>query len=931
MMLVSQMVIVIGAGVVLWRSYNAITNYQSKMEELEYKESLVTDVANHTNQIFFRTRGYYAFQNENEYKEIFVEYDKLKNSINLIKELPLTNDEEELIQSIETFVDDFKLNVLPKAIQHVQNSDYEELRKLSSSGVNAEVNRLISYAAQYKVANMELLDQEDKRLMQEIYKEGTWFIVFVLITLLISLWITNRTAKDVGTPLRKLSAGSELFAQGQVVEMEYKDRPDEIGQLSQTLYHMMIQIAAKEEMLLAQNEELIAQQDELQVQQEELQEAIIKMENNERYLEKRNRFILSLANSLDKQEMLKSIIRNLSDVLHMDKGMIIVLNMKKEYASFGISEYSAKQMVDNLEDTMIARVLETKKPYLLRREAYMSENGYEDKALYAHDLYLPVLNASEEMIACIILTKIARGISNSEQLEAVGLVNQISLSLEKLDMYEETESQRQITQNILDTIQEGVQMVSLDGSTLQVNRKLYELWGMTEEQIAQGSSLSCLMSNMRNLLTEPDALLHPLQDIVLQRKLEADSWVYHMKEPNNRIIRMYYEPLYQYGERVGTILVHRDITKEYEIDKMKSEFVSTVSHELRTPLASVLGFTELLLNKQLKPERQLKYLQTIHQEAKRLTALINDFLDLQRMESGRQEYDIKPVDLTKIIQEAIEVCRVGDHTHNVHFQNEATATYVLGDHDKLLQVCMNLLNNAVKYSPSGGDIQVRCYHDKQHVYMEVQDHGLGIPADAIPQLFNRFYRVDNSDRREIGGTGLGLSIVKEILLVHEGDISVQSEYGAGSTFRVVLPIYVQQQKEQLSNEAEADLSMSPQGVILLLENDQNWAELLQVALSDVGYEVHVYEDDREACAAIHDLQPSAVILDLVLDHGADGWRMVEYMKKDDQLRHIPMIVCSAFEEKRRATQFGIDAYLVKPFQPSLLVKAIEDVKQRKQE
>lgn len=929
MMLISQLVIVIGAGVVLWRSYDALTNYQTKMEELEYKESLVADVAGHTNQIFFRTRGYYAFQNENEYNEIFKEYDKLKQSITLIKALPLSSAEQELIQSIETFIEDFKQNVLPKAIQSVEAGNYEELRQLSSSGVNAEVNRLINYAAQYKVENKLLLEQENKRLLQLIFKEGTWFIVFVAATLMISLWITNRTAKDIGSPLRRLSDESELFAQGQAVEMKYNDRQDEIGQLSRTLNQMMVQIVGKEEMLLAQNEELIAQQDELQVQQEELQEAIIKMENNERYLEKRNRFILSLANSLDKQEMLYSIIRNLTEVLLMDKGMIILLNADRQYASFGISEQSAKHMLEQVEDSIFVRVKETKQAYILRREAYHHENGYEEQSLAAYDLYLPVLNASYDIIACVVLTKVGRGISNSEQLEAVGLVKQISLALEKLSMYEETENQRQLTQNILDTIQEGVQMLSLDGTILQVNRKLYELWNLTEEQIVQGSRITCFMAIMEQLVEKPEELLQALQDIVHQRQSESESWVYHMKEPNNRIIRMYCEPLYQHEERVGTLLVHRDITKEYEIDKMKSEFVSTVSHELRTPLASVLGFTELLLNKQLKPERQLKYLNTIHQEAKRLTALINDFLDLQRMESGRQVYDIKPMDLAEIIQEAIEVCRVPESTHPVHFMQESTVTYVLGDHDKLLQVCVNLLNNAVKYSPNGGDINIRCYNDKQHVYMEVQDQGLGIPEDAIPQLFNRFYRVDNSDRREIGGTGLGLSIVKEILLVHEGHIAVQSEYGVGSTFRIQLPIYSQQQKELVREEVSAIHADGSQGSILLLENDKNWAELLQVALSDAGYEVRVYADDRQAWNDIQTIKPSAIVIDLILDNGADGWRMLENLKKDNQLNPIPIIVCSAFEEKQRATQYGIDVYLVKPFKPSLLIQVIEDVMKQK--
>lgn len=927
MMLISQLVIVIGAGVVLWRSYDALTNYQSTIKQLEYKDSVVADVAAHTNQMFFRTRGYYAFQNENEYKQIFEEYEKLKQSLALIKELPLSGAEQELIQSIETFIEDFKGNVLPKAIQYVEAGNYDELRKLSSSGVNAEVNRLITYADQYKVENQALSAQENNRFLQEIFKEGTWFIVFVAVTLFISLWITKRTAKDIGTPLRNLSDESELFAQGQVVQMKYNDRQDEIGQLSRTLHRMMVQIMGKEEMLLAQNEELIAQQDELQIQQEELQEAIVKMENNEQYLKKRNHFILSLANSLDKQEMLNSIIQNLTEVLVMDKGIIIILQ-EQQYASFGISEQSAKHMLEQLQDSIFVRVLETKQPYILQRESYDHENGYEEHSFTAYDLYLPVMNVSDDIIACIVLTKIGRAITNSEQLEAIGLVKQISLALDKLNMYEETEYQRQLTQNILDTIQEGIQMISLDGTILQVNQQLYELWGLSTEQMIQGSRLTCFMETMKQMVEEPDKLLQALQSMIHQRDSELHSWVYRMKEPNNRIIRVYGEPLYQHEDRVGTILVHRDITQEYEIDKMKSEFVSTVSHELRTPLASVLGFTELLLHKEMKPERQRKYLTTIHQEAKRLTALINDFLDLQRMESGRQVYDIKPVDLAEIMEEAIEISDVPESTYPIHFEKEPSVTYVLGDHDKLLQVCLNLLSNAVKYSPHGGDIHIRCYSDQQHVYMEIQDQGLGIPEDAIPNLFDRFYRVDNSDRRAIGGTGLGLSIVKEILLIHEGHISAHSTYGAGSMFRVELPIYSQQKEMTLEDTVTLDTDRS-RGSVLLLEDDQSWAELLQVALSDAGYKVHVYADDRTAWMNMELIHPSVMVIDLVLDQKAGGWRLLERLKEDPRFNHVPIIVCSAFEEKHRAAQYGIDVYLVKPFKPSLLIQVIEDIQNRR--
>lgn len=803
MMIVAQLLIMTGSGIVLWRSYNSLTNYQDKTSQFMHKESLVTDIANDMTQIFFRSRGYYAFQLESEYKEIFKERDKLLVSIRALKELPLSATEQNLMASIESFLDDFFNNVLPKASEYVQKEDYASLRQLSSSGVNTTVNELVLYAAEYKQMNKQLQEEESKRLLKALYKEGTWFIAYVIGTVVISVWITRRTASDVGAPLSRLSRDSERFANGEIIDMELKDseRKDEIGQLSRSLHSMMVQIMGKEEVLVAQNEELIAQQDELQVQQEELQDALRKMEDNEKYLEKRNHFIMSLANSNDKPEMLQSIIHHMVSALKMDKGIIVLLNDDHEHASIGISEEGAKQLVDHLNSSMFNRVFHTKQPYLLSRDAQVHEKGYETATLIAHDLYLPVLNSHEQVIACMAFTKLGRAITTRDQQEAVGLAKQISISLDKVELYEETEKQRQMTQDMLNTIQEGVQLLSLNGTTLQVNRKLCEYFDVTPCELETNSSLNQFFELLKQTVTDPDRLITSIQEIVDNPEMTADTWVYQLKN-NNRYISIYGEPLYRHQERIGTLLVHRDITKEFEIDRMKSEFVSTVSHELRTPLASVLGFTELLLSKELAAERQQKYLNVIHQEAQRLTSLVNDFLDLQRMESGRQVFELEDVNVNEIIREVCDVLNVPSGSSQLTYEFAACNALVHGDPNKLKQLCTNLLNNAIKYSPAGGTIMVKTYNEGKHLLIDFVDHGLGIPADAIPQLFNRFFRVDNSDRREIGGTGLGLAIVKEILHVHKGNISVQSEFGKGSTFTVVLPLAVEEH-----HSAEVPLAM----------------------------------------------------------------------------------------------------------------------------
>ncbi len=161
-------------------------------------------------------------------------------------------------------------------------------------------------------------------------------------------------------------------------------------------------------------------------------------------------------------------------------------------------------------------------------------------------------------------------------------------------------------------------------------------------------------------------------------------------------------------------------------------------------------------------------MQTIYNEAKRLTALINDFLDIQRMESGKQTYEKKFIDITSILQNVIELQEVNTSLHRINLSVELEETIILGDRNKIEQVFTNLLSNAIKYSPNGGNILIRIYGTKDMVAIDVKDDGLGIPEDALPYLFQQFYRVDNSDRRRIGGTGLGLSIVQEIVKAHDG-------------------------------------------------------------------------------------------------------------------------------------------------------------------
>jgi signal transduction histidine kinase len=224
-----------------------------------------------------------------------------------------------------------------------------------------------------------------------------------------------------------------------------------------------------------------------------------------------------------------------------------------------------------------------------------------------------------------------------------------------------------------------------------------------------------------------------------------------------------------------------------ESERLKSELVSNVSHELRTPLASVLGFSDLLLKRDLPEDDQRRYLEVIRGEAGRLAALLNDLLDLQRIERGALELSREEFDLNELLRVQTTLYSAQSALHALSFQPSGQRLAVDGDRDRLAQVLGNLLSNAIKYSPEGGDVEVRSAQIDADAWVWVRDHGLGIPYEHQERLFTKFFRGDAGRTRGIAGTGLGLVLAQQIVEAHQGVIGFESEEGRGSTFWIRIP------------------------------------------------------------------------------------------------------------------------------------------------
>jgi len=253
----------------------------------------------------------------------------------------------------------------------------------------------------------------------------------------------------------------------------------------------------------------------------------------------------------------------------------------------------------------------------------------------------------------------------------------------------------------------------------------------------------------------------------------------------------------------GTVLVINDITRLRNLERTRRDFVSSVSHELRTPLASIKGYTETLLEGAINdPENATAFLNIIHQESEQLTALINDVLDLSRIESGKIFYSFEPLEIRPQLEKTVALFEQVASRKGVRIELNVPEGLpaVNADKNYFDIVMRNLIDNAIKYVDANrGRVTVSAYKADDAVSIEVSDNGIGIPKSDLERIFERFYRVDKARSRELGGTGLGLSIVKHIVLAHKGKVEVRSRTSSGSTFTVTLPIA----------GAETSLSTSP--------------------------------------------------------------------------------------------------------------------------
>lgn len=347
------------------------------------------------------------------------------------------------------------------------------------------------------------------------------------------------------------------------------------------------------------------------------------------------------------------------------------------------------------------------------------------------------------------------------------------------------EEQQQKFVSLVQTSSDLIIMASHDGMVQFINHAGRELLGLTRSQPVNGLHLSDLYS-AGTWSTFKSIAMPAINEI---GRWEGEGAVRH-RSTHNRIdvhINAFVVKHPRTGEPLCIATVQRDITQRKEVDRMKDELVATVSHELRTPLTSLRGYAELLLSREFPKDKQNKFIKIIHDETHRLNKLINDFLDIRRMESGSQSYDFSHLQLVPLIEEISMHFKQTAGTFNWDIQLPEGLPPVYADRDRIHQVITNLLSNAVKFTPQEKGIYIGARQQGSSVVVWVKDEGPGIPKYDQANLFDKFYRATVSDQHKLQGSGLGLAIVKEIVNAHEGRVWLESQSGKGSTFYFSLP------------------------------------------------------------------------------------------------------------------------------------------------
>ncbi|MGQ9528429.1 MAG: PAS domain S-box protein [Chloroflexus sp.] len=468
---------------------------------------------------------------------------------------------------------------------------------------------------------------------------------------------------------------------------------------------------------------------------------------------------------------------------------------------------------------------------------------------------------------------------------------------------------------------DGVLVVSPDRRWLYANHRFLEMWGLADMPVHE-TTCAISMQKMLAQVCDPEQVRNEIEELYDDPSLSGKAKI-ELKD--GRTFERYSAPVISAeGEYYGRVWFFRDVTERCAIERMKNEFVAVVSHELRTPLTSIRGSLGLLAGGVVGelPPRAASMIDIALKNSERLIRLINDILDIEKIESGKMVFKFQPVVLDELVRQTIEANRGFGQQYDVAIALTATlpGVQVYADPDRIAQAITNLISNAIKFSPPGGKVEVAIGREPRgRIRITVTDYGPGIPVEFRDRIFQKFAQADSSNTRRQGGTGLGLSISRAIVERHSGQIGFVTASGVGTTFYVDLAEYRPSTNPTVSLPLQSDRPR-----ILICEDDHDIAALLSLMIQQAGYATDIADSLAEARDLLAQHAYRAITFDLLWPH-EDGIAFLRELRTQSHTRTLPVVVVSARaseEQPADGHDLNVVDWLPKPIDQQRLLVAL---------
>jgi PAS domain S-box-containing protein len=520
-----------------------------------------------------------------------------------------------------------------------------------------------------------------------------------------------------------------------------------------------------------------------------------------------------------------------------------------------------------------------------------------------------------------------------EVAERTRIASERARNAEELDrLATDSERRRRLYETFLENSPDLAYVFDLNHRFTYANKVLLKMWGRNWED--------AIGKNCLELGYEPwHAEMHDREiDQIIATKQAVRGEVPFAGTNGRRIYEYILVPVLAPDGEVEAIAgTTRDVTERQQAEealrdsnRRKDEFLAMLAHELRNPLAPISAAAEILQMKALDQKATERTSRIISRQVKHMTALVDDMLDLSRVTRGLVTLSKSPLDLKSVVYNAVEQVRpfIEAQRHHLLFDLAAETAYVMGDQKRLVQIATNLLNNAAKYTPQGGAIQIRLKVDADMLALSVEDNGIGIPASLQPHVFELFTQADRTSDRTQGGLGIGLALVKNLTELHGGTVSCFSEgKDKGSTFTVSLPRHFIEQDTVLNRDENSPgpaRSKRPLR-ILVVDDNADAAQMLAMYLETLGHHVFVEHASLRAIACARLEKPDVCILDIGLP-GMDGNEVARQLRAEQETGGMCLIALTGYgqeHDKLKTTAAGFDHHLVKPVDAGKLADLLE--------